>query len=714
VAASDIAKTAIITPFGLFEFTRMPFGLRNAGMTFQRLMDSILGGLPFAFVYLDDILKASSDEAAHWRHLEAVFSALQQNGLVINPDKCLLACKSVDFLGHHLSASGIGPLPARVQAIADFPRPATVKQLQAFLGLFNFYRRFIPAAAKLVLPLTRSLRGGPKGATLLVWSPAMAAAFQAARGALSFSAVLAHPVAGAELSLVTDASATHVGAVVQQRCRGQAWRPLGFFSAQLNKAEVNYSAFDRELLAVVAAIRHFRYLLEGRSFVVFTDHKPLVGALHRRSDPISARQQRHLSFTAEFAPSIWHLTGESNIVTDTFSRPSGECSALPLSGSAATNVAATCSGPGAADQGSTEVKVPPGSSVPPATDLRVSEISLHGSPILVDTSSGVFRPIIPEVSRRPHLRRRAQPGTPWHQGDEEASRFVWPGLASQVAAWCRDCQSCQRGKVTSQPSSPPGHIANPTQRFSDLHIDLVGPLPTSRDGFTHLFTVIDRSTRWAEAIPLRSTSAASCADALVTGWVARFGVPEQVTSDQGWQFCSSIWDALSRQLGTKMRFTTAYHPPSNGLVERFHRRLKEALRARLASADWPQHLPWVLLGLRAAPREDSGISVAELVYSCPLSLPGQFLSAAELPPDSFVSQLRSSLPCVSDHTGCSPPATPPPLALRTASFVYVRSPPLSPGLAPAYRGPYRVRDPGDKYFVVDVGGSPTGVSVDRL
>ncbi len=268
--------------------------------------------------------------------------------------------------------------------------------------------------------------------------------------------------------------------------------------------------------------------------------------------------------------------------------------------------------------------------------------------------------------------------------------------------------------MTSQPSSPLGHIANPTQRFTDLHIDLVGPLPTSRDGFTHLFTVIDRSTRWAEAIPLRPTSAASCADALVTGWVARFGVPEPVTSDQGWQFCSSIWDALSRQLGTKMRFTTAYHPQSNGLVERFHCWLKEALRARLAGADWPQHLPWVLLGLRAAPREDSGISAAELVYGCPLSLPGQFLSAAEPPPDSFVSQLRSSLPCVSDRTGCSPPVAPPPLALRTASFVYVRSPPLSPGLAPAYRGPYRVRDPGDKYFVVDVGGSPTGVSVDRL
>ncbi len=406
-----------------------------------------------------------------------------------------------------------------------------MKQLQAFLGLFNFYRRFIPAAAKLVLPLTRSLRGGPKGTTPLAWSPTMAAAFQAARVALSSSAVLAHPVAGAELSLVTDASATHVGAVVQQRRRGEAWRPLGFFSAQLSKAEVNYSAFDRELLAVVAAIRHFRYILEGRSFVIFTDHKPLVGTLHRRSDPTSARQQRHLSFIAEFAPSIRHITGESNIVADTLSRPSSECSAPHLHDSAADTVAAALCGPGAADQGSTEVKVPTGSSVPPATArlppspspvdlaalaaaqpacpdcrcaksspaLRVSEILLHGSPILVDTSTGVFRPIIPGIFRRPIFDAVHSLAHPGIRATRRliSSRFIWPGLASQVAAWCRDCQSCQRGKVTSQPSSPPGHIANPAQRFSHLHIDLVGPLPTSQDGYTHLFTVVERSTRWA-------------------------------------------------------------------------------------------------------------------------------------------------------------------------------------------------------------------------
>jgi transposase InsO family protein len=318
---------------------------------------------------------------------------------------------------------------------------------------------------------------------------------------------------------------------------------------------------------------------------------------------------------------------------------------------------------------------------------------MQGIPILVDTSSGVFRPLVPAAFRRPIFEAIHGLAHPGIRASIRliASRFLWPGLASQVAAWCRDCQHCQRAKATATPPSLPLHIANPSQRFSHLHLDLVGPFPASAGGHTHLLTVIDRSTRWAEAIPLRSMSAESCAAALIGGWIARFGVPTQITSDRGRQFCSLLWDALYHRLGVKMLFTTPYHPQANGAVERFHRRLKESLRARLASADWSDHLPWVLLGLRAAPREDSGISAAELVYGSPLSLPGQFLSAAEPPPSSFVRQLQSSIPCIADKSGCSVPPPPPPAALRNAKFVYVRLPLLSPSLSPLYCGPYRVR-----------------------
>ena len=316
VAAADVAKTAVITPFGLFEFVRMPFGLKNAGMTFQRLMDRVFFDLPYSFVYLDDLLVASRCIEDHRRHLREVLGRLQQNGLVVNKEKCVFGCSSIEFLGHKVSAVGVSPLPDRVAALRRFPRPNTVRELQAFLGLFNFYRRFVPAAAATLKPLTDMLGGAPAGPTRLSWSPSAAAAFSAAREALAATALLVHPSPHAQLSLVTDASASHVGAVLQQRLRGEPWRPLGFFSQKLAPAETRYSAFDRELLAIYAAVLHFRHMLEGRSFKIFTDHQPLVGAMGRTTDPKSDRQRRQLSFIAEFAAEIHHTSGQSNVVAD--------------------------------------------------------------------------------------------------------------------------------------------------------------------------------------------------------------------------------------------------------------------------------------------------------------------------------------------------------------------------------------------------------------
>jgi hypothetical protein len=205
VAAADVQKTAIITPFALIEFLRMPFGLKNAGMTFQRLMDKIFFELPFTFIYLDDLLVASRDKDEHISHLQEVLQRLQDNGLVLNTDKCVFGQGEIEFLGNTVSAAGIAPLPSHMEAIRSFPRPTTVKELQAFLGLFNFYRRFMPHAVAIVRPLTDALQGGQVGTAKVAWSAAMDSAFSKARTALADAAILDHPAAAAELSLVMDA-----------------------------------------------------------------------------------------------------------------------------------------------------------------------------------------------------------------------------------------------------------------------------------------------------------------------------------------------------------------------------------------------------------------------------------------------------------------------------------------------------------------------------
>jgi RNase H-like domain found in reverse transcriptase/Reverse transcriptase (RNA-dependent DNA polymerase) len=264
------------------------------------MMDELFFDMPCVFVYLDDLLVASRSAAELRLHLRQVLQQLQSNGLVINKDKCIFGQESLDILGHKVQASGISPLPDRVAAISNFPRPSSVVQMQAFLGLFNYYRRFVLAAAKIVKPLTDALQGGLWPHSLLTLSSEMSAAFKAARAAVSAATLLAHPSPAADLVLVTDAFGSHVGAVLQQRCAGQAWRPLGFFSQKQSPAESRYSAFDRELLAVYSSILHFRHLLEGRHFSVFSDHKPLAGALHKVADLKSDRQRWQFSFFTEF------------------------------------------------------------------------------------------------------------------------------------------------------------------------------------------------------------------------------------------------------------------------------------------------------------------------------------------------------------------------------------------------------------------------------
>jgi transposase InsO family protein len=720
VAAADVPKTAVITPFGLFEFVRMPFGLKNAGMTFQRLMDSILNGLPFVFVYLDDILVASPCEESHRRHVAEVLRILQRNGLVINSSKCVFGATAVEFLGHSVTAAGISPLADRVAAIRRFPRPNTVRELQSFLGLINFYRRFVKAAAQILLPLTAVLGGNPAASSKLKWTPAMTAAFAAAKDAVAAACVLSHPCPGAELSLATDASASHVGAVLQQRsATTAAWQPLAFWSAKLTAAQKNYSTFDRELLAIFLAIRQFRFMLEGREFSVFTDHKPLIDSLRRISDPWSARQRRQLSYIAEFAARLSHISGPSNVVADTLSRPPA------IQGSPIAAVAAAQSPPSPVSSPPVDVRdIAAAQSscsdcqrAPSTPALRVMRVKMDDTSILVDVSSGVFRPIVPAQYRRQLF---AAVHSLAHAGERAtrrmlASRYVWPGLAADVKQWCKECLHCAAAKVTRQFKAAVQPIGVPLLRFSHIHVDLVGPLPCSADGFSHLFTIIDRSTRWCEAVPMKNTTAEDCAAALIGGWVSRFGVPAALTSDRGPQFTSAVWAAFTAKLGVQHTTTTAYHPQCNGIVERLHRRIKDALKARLASADWPSHLPWVLLGLRSCPREVSGISAAEMVYGTPLALPGVVVNGQEQPAEYFVEQLQSKL---SSFSPLPPPLHASPSngggKLRDARFVFIRSPPAAPALSPAYRGPYLVLERGDKFFKVQIGGKADSVSVDRL
>ncbi|XP_023316038.1 uncharacterized protein LOC111693963 [Trichogramma pretiosum] len=320
VNPDDICKTAITTPFGLYEFPYMTFGLKNAGQTFQRFIDEVTRGLPFCYVYIDDILVYSRSQEEHRRHLEILFKRLHEYGLVINLEKCSFGQPEVRFLGYLVSEAGVRPPEDRVQAILDYTLPKTAHDLRRFLGMFDFYRRFVKHASELEAPLYDALsKPLIKGSQLITWTPDLEKAFVRCRGSIATATQLSHPRLGAPLGLFTDASGTAVGACLNQWIN-DAWHPLAFFSKKLSPKEASWPAYYRELLAVYTAVQHFRHALEGYTFKIYTDHKPLIHAFTLKKEKLPPIQLNQLSFISQFSTDIVYIRGAENVVADALSR----------------------------------------------------------------------------------------------------------------------------------------------------------------------------------------------------------------------------------------------------------------------------------------------------------------------------------------------------------------------------------------------------------
>ena len=698
----DVPKTAIVTPFGNYVFHYSTFGLRNSGATFQRMMNSIFGHLPNVVVYIDDMLIFSEDIHQHEQHLRQVLSLLQQNGLIVRQDKCVFAAPVVEFLGHEISGDGIRPLSSKVKAIQDYPTPTTIKELQTFLGMVNYYHRFLPMAASKMASLYNVLAKKPKS---LLWDTEQHTAFIKTKQALVDATTLCHPLPGAPLILTTDASNLAIGAVLEMLVNGVS-HPLAFYSRTLHKAERNYSTFDRELLAIHHAIRHFRHMVEGTTFTIQTDHRSLVTALTKSGDAWSPRQQRHLSAIAESGGKLTYLPGSKNPVADALSRITINDIQAGIDYQAL-----------AVEQQNDPESEAYRTSI---TNLTWEYIPINNAQVLCDVSTGRPRPFVPTSFRRKIFDVVHELSHPSIRSTIKLikAKFVWHTMAKDIRDWARTCDACQRCKVQRHTRTDIGTFPQPQRRFAHIHVDIVGPLPAS-DGFRYLFTIIDRSTRWPEATPMTDESASSCAAALLSSWISRFGLPEHITSDRGGAFISGLWTSLSNLLGIQLHHTTAYHPQSNGMVERCHRTLKAALMTRCSTPDWAYQLPWVLLGMRTIPKEGLQTSAAEMVYGQPLIVPGEFFPQLPSTTSCQSAELQSARWSARQFTPCHPTRHSQkdsyiPDELLTSDNVFVRQDLVKPPLSPPYKGPYQVLQRNNKAYQLDINGRKDWISLDRL
>ena len=652
----DIPKTAMNTTIGLFEWLRMPQGLSNACQTMQRFMDTILRPLPFAMAYIDDVMVFSKTPELHREHLKQVCQVLNDNGLIVNEKKCQLGLPEVTFLGNKVSCAGLAPMPDKLAAIRDYNTPSTVNELRRFLGVINFYHRFVPHLAESTATLNDMLVGKEKD--LLQWSEKGHQAFNECKSKLLSAAVLKFPVMGAPLRLVTDASDLALGGVVEQ-CVNKAWQPLGFYSAKLNARERRWSTFDRELLGIVRAVFHFRHFLEGQVFHVLTDHKPIQDALHKNSPTRSAKQERFLSLISEFTNDIRALPGDANAVADFLSRipeapeeqdiheklyvpdfmipppapeapspslpeavPETPCEDVPD----ITAIGLETQDPIYQELHRAQVLDPLTAPYFQNTTTRHKYWKLtkiQGHDLVCDVRQGYKRPLVPESMTRHVFDKVHNLIHPGIRRTKSLIRrhFVWPAMSKDIQVWAKGCGTCQQVRYGKHFHKEMVSFAPPSERFEHLHIDLVGKLPLDQ-GYKYILTCIDRFSRYPWAIPITDMSAETVARAFLHGVVAHVGCPKRLTSDRGGCFTSDLWSKLMETLGIEHITTTAYHPQSDGQLERLHSHLKCAVKAIGSEEDWVDRLPLVLLVLRNSVMEDTGHTPAEYVYGHNSALPG--------------------------------------------------------------------------------------------
>ena len=711
-------KLTITTPLGNYCYNYLPMGLASSSCYYQRLMNEVISGLPQVFCYLDDIIVMSKTYDEHIVLLRQVFNRLSDHGLIVKESKCILASETLSFLGYSVSSSGLSPLPSKVSAIQDFQLPRTTRQLKTFLGMYQFYAHFVPNYSEWLQPL-HDLATKTSPRSPISWTDDLVSCFRESKDALAKATLLAFPDPDAETELITDASGTTVGCVLQQVKDGVS-TPLGFWSKGLTKSQMHWSTFEKELFACYASLKHFRYFLEAKDFTLLTDHRPIVSKFYGSTRAASPRQERFFDFISQMTNKIKHVEGSNN-VADLFSRPIEPeiNSILPR--------------PNGIDY--LEMAHQQRLDAPlqqlvidNTTSLILKHVPLGetGVTLLCDDSQGRLRPVVPSSMRHfvfRHFHSLAHPGV--RPGTNIIRQLVvWPGMRADISKWTKECQQCARSKVTRHNVAPLSFVSPPPRgRFNHVYVDLTGPLCTSQ-GYNYIMVVVDRFSRFFQAIPLVGITAEECIDAFIRHWVALFGCPEHIFCDRGSQFTSSGWSEMCNYLGCQIHHSTAYHPQAQGTVERLNRTLKTSLKCQENPSEWFNQLPWAVLALRNLPKEDLGFaSPSEIVLGQPVRLPGEFFENTPINTNQSTNinifannfaKYISNIPFSPARTSHRSSHLDPHLLNPQTTHVYIRVDRYRPPLHPAYKGPYKIVQRHRKYFEIDFRTHIENVSIDRL
>ena len=617
----EVSKEVLVinTLKGLFKYNRLPFGISSAAAIFQRHMETLLQGIPGVKVYIDDILITGRTNKEHLQNLETVLQRLQEAGLHLNREKCYFMMPSIEYLGYVIDAQGRHPTTEKVKAIRDAPAPENVTQLRSFLGLLNYYGKFLPNLSSSLRPLHDLLCKNQKW----TWTAKHEEAFQAAKDSLQANSLLVHFDPDKPLILAADASDYGIGAVLSHVMEDGQERPIAYTSRTLNAAEKRYSQLDKEALAIISGIKKFHNYIYGRHFVIQSDHKPLSYLFNEQKgipQMASARIQRWALMLSAYRYSIQYKSGKTLSNADGLSRlprpatPSNYSVPADLE-HLVNHLSTTCiSADNIKDWTGRDPTLSqvrkflesgwPGKvqdkELAPYFNKR-DELSLLDGCILWGT-----RVVVPPPGRTRVLEELHETHPGVNRMKSLARSYIWwPHMDADIEELVRSCQVCQESRPS--PATAPLHPWTwPEKPWSRLHLDFAGPY------CGHMYLVLmDAHSKWLDVIIMKNITTTTTIEQLRIIF-ATHGLPQKVVTDNGPTFTSHLFRDFMVSNGILHITSAPYHPSTNGLAERAVQSFKTALK-RITGSTVQERLSKFLLKYRLTPHTTAGVPPAELL-----------------------------------------------------------------------------------------------------
>lgn len=619
--SDDSKKYCVInTHRGLFKYNRLVYGLSSSSGIFQRIVSNLVGNIPNVQCFADDIILTHKDRASHIKALEALLCRLESAGMKVKLEKCSFLAKEVKYLGYIVDKNGIRPDPEKLRAIKDMPSPTEISELRSFLGMVNFYAKFVPKLSGILHPLHELLHRGSRWQ----WGARHQQAFERVKHMLMGRRVLAHYDPACELVLTCDASALGVGGVLSQISRGGGGeeRAVSYVSRKLTKAEQGYAQIHREALAIVYCVKKFHQYLIGRKFKLKTDHKPLVSIFgSQKGIPTMAasRMQRWALILSAYDFSIEYVGTHSN-GADILSRlPVQEkcveeppeqtylhfaTNAMLLDGEVIRRETSR-------DPILSRVYGYIENGWPQAVDIKqLDPYFTRRTELYIELGCVMWghRLVIPESCRRSVLSELHEP----HMGIVKTKAYArsyvwWPGLDEAVEMTCRTCVTCA-AVAAAPPGAPPSPWRWPHSPYERIHLDFLGPI----DKQMYLISV-DARSKWIEVFKMTRTTAEATIGKLRESW-SRWGIPKQVVSDNGPPFTSGQFKTFLDRNAIHQLFSAPYHPASNGAAENAVKIVKNVIKkARREGIDPELAIQRYLLVYHNTPHCATGASPAQLL-----------------------------------------------------------------------------------------------------